>query len=112
MRLAVTQGTMAEPLKIYGETAPTIDVPPDIAVAGKTGTAEFCDAFAYPRGWCIVGNFPTHAWTALYAPADKPEIAVIIFVYHGGEGSKMAAPIGAKIIKTYFELKEIDSGGK
>lgn len=110
MRRAVTQGTLAGGLNIFGETAPIINLPADIHIAGKTGTAEFCDAFAYPRGWCIVGNFPTHSWTALYGPYENPEVSVIVFVYHGGEGSKMAAPIAANILRAYFELKQIDSG--
>ena len=84
-------------------------VPSDIHVAGKTGTAEYCDSFAYPKGWCIPGNFPTHAWTLLYAPAEKPEVSVIVFVNHGGEGSRMAAPIAGSILRAYFELKKLDT---
>jgi penicillin-binding protein 2 len=109
MRKAVVDGTLSGNLNIYGQLGPVIDVPADIHVAGKTGTAEYCDSFAYPRGWCIPGAFPTHAWTLLYAPAEKPEVSVIVFVYHGGEGSRMAAPIAGSILRAYFELKKLDT---
>jgi penicillin-binding protein 2 len=109
MRLAVTEGTLAGNLDVYGQVGvPTIDVPEDLHVAGKTGTAEFCDKFAWPRGWCIPEAFPTHSWTTLYAPYEDPEVSVIVFVYHGGEGSKMAAPIAGEIIRAYFDLKQLD----
>ena len=109
MRKAVVDGTLSGNLNIYGQLGPVIDVPADLHVAGKTGTAEYCDSFAYPRGWCIPGAFPTHAWTLLYAPYEKPEVSVIVFVYHGGEGSRMAAPIAGNILRAYFELKKLDA---
>jgi penicillin-binding protein 2 len=110
MRKAVIDGTLSGDLNIYGQVGvPVLDVPADLHVAGKTGTAEYCDAFAYPRGWCIPGLFPTHAWTALYAPYENPEVSVIVFVYHGGEGSRMAAPIAGAIMRAYFELKQQDA---
>lgn len=109
MRKAVVDGTLSGNLNIYGQLGPVIDVPADLHVAGKTGTAEYCDSFAYPRGWCIPGSFPTHAWTLLYAPYEKPEVSVIVFVYHGGEGSRMAAPIAGNILRAYFELKKLDT---
>ncbi len=110
MRKAVVDGTLSGDLNVYGQVGtPKLDVPADLHVAGKTGTAEYCDDFAYPRGWCIPGAFPTHAWTALYAPYEDPEVSVIVFVYHGGEGSLMAAPIAGEILRAYFELKAQDA---
>jgi len=112
MRLAVTEGTLSGDLNVFGEVGvPILDLPEDLHVAGKTGTAEYCDAFAFPRGWCIPGAFPTHSWTALYAPYEDPEVSVIVFVYHGGEGSLMAAPIAGNILRAYFELKNLDAQG-
>jgi penicillin-binding protein 2 len=112
MRQAVVDGTLAGDLNIYGEVGvPILDLPEDLHVAGKTGTAEYCDEFAFPRGWCIPGQFPTHSWTTLYAPYEDPEVSVIVFVYHGGEGSRMAAPIAGNILRAYFELKTLDAQG-
>jgi penicillin-binding protein 2 len=69
---------------------------PGLEVAGKTGTAEF----AGPRD--EKGNLPTHAWFTAFAPYTDPEIAVVVFIEGGGEGSAVAAPIAAEILKAYF----------
>jgi penicillin-binding protein 2 len=95
MRDAVTQGT-----------AWLLDVP-EIPVAGKTGTAE------YPgfdeQGNLILdeeGHLPTHAWFTAFAPYDDPEIALVVFVEGGGEGSQVAVPIAGEILRHYFGLPE------
>jgi len=98
MRLAVIEGT----LKAEFENE-------SIAVAGKTGTAEYCDKFALEKNRCIPGQWPTHAWTVAYAPYDDPEIAVIAFVYNGGEGASVAGPIVRRMIDAYFELKKAEN---
>jgi penicillin-binding protein 2 len=80
-----------------------------LKVAGKTGTAEYCDNIAQAANLCQPGNWPSHAWFMAYAPYDDPEIAVMAFVYNGGEGASVAAPIARKIIDAYFELKAVDA---
>ena len=85
-----------------------------IAVAGKTGTAEYCDDVALAANRCQFGQWPTHAWTMAYAPFDDPEIIILAFAYNGGEGASVAAPMVARVMKAYFEIKAIDiaqSGG-
>jgi penicillin-binding protein 2 len=99
MRLAVLEGTLKQ----------TGFDKMDIAVAGKTGTAEYCDVFARKHNPCTPGNWPSHAWTVAYAPFDNPEIAVVAFVYNGSEGASVAAPIVRRILQAYFELKAIDN---
>ena len=99
MRLAVTSGT----LEAQFENA-------TILAAGKTGTAEYCDKYAAAQNRCIPGSWPTHAWTVTYAPYDNPEIAVVAYVYNGGEGASVAGPIVRRTMEAYFELKNIDSG--
>jgi penicillin-binding protein 2 len=79
-----------------------------IAVAGKTGTAEYCDDVARAANQCDFGKWPTHSWTLAYAPYEDPEIIVVAFAYHGGEGASVAAPIVSRVIQAYFELKAID----
>jgi len=103
-RLAVTEdlGTLHD---IFLE-----DYPLPIAVAGKTGTAEYCDDVARIANRCQFGAWPTHAWTLAYAPFDDPEIIIMAFAYNGGEGGTVAAPIVARVMQAYFELKSIDIG--
>jgi penicillin-binding protein 2 len=81
-----------------------------IAVAGKTGTAEYCDDVARTANRCQFGSWPTHSWTLAYAPYEDPEIIVMAFAYNGGEGASVAAPIVSRVIRAYFELKSIDLG--
>jgi len=97
MRLAVTDGTAQRPFA--GST---------VESAGKTGTAEYCDNVAQSKNLCTPGNWPTHSWYVGYAPYDDPEIAVIAFVYNGGEGASVSAPIVRQVMEAYFELKAID----
>ncbi len=78
---------------------------PDVTVAGKTGTAEFFDP-DIPRDGR--GNLPTHAWFTSYAPFEEPEIVVTVFVFNGGEGSEVAAPIAQDILRSYFDIKTRD----
>ena len=101
-RLAVTDST-GTLHRIFTE-----DYPLNIAVAGKTGTAEYCDDVARKAQRCQFGAWPTHAWTLAYAPFDDPEIIIIAFAYNGGEGGTVAAPIVARVMQAYFELKSVD----
>ncbi len=102
-RLAVTENPLGTLNEVFTEL-----VPLPIAVAGKTGTAEYCDDVARELQQCQFGSWPTHAWTLAYAPYDDPEIIVLAFAYHGGEGGSVAAPIVARVLQAYFELKAVD----
>jgi len=92
MRAAVQRGT-AQWLQVGG----------NLQVAAKTGTAEFCAK--YPD--CLDDNGlikTTHAWFTCFAPYEDPEIAMVVFVYGGGEGAVTALPIAAQILNYYFQL--------
>jgi penicillin-binding protein 2 len=106
LRLVVTDGTAKA---VWEDSAITNS-------SGKTGTAEYCDDVANKKGLCKRGQWPTHSWYFGYAPYDDPEIAVVAFVYNGGEGASVAAPIVRKVIEGYYELKSDDaakqSGGQ
>lgn len=85
-------------------TRGTID---GVVVAGKTGTAEFCEYDPEIQD-CIRdedGNLLTHASYLAFAPFNNPEIAVMVFVYRGGEGSEAAVPVATRILDAYFTLK-------
>ena len=104
MRLTVTEGTAERVFKNFVINGK------EIQVAGKTGTAEYCDNVAQSKNLCQPGSWPTHAWYIGYAPYEDPEIAVVAFVYNGGEGASVAGPIARKILEAYFEIKAIDLG--
>jgi penicillin-binding protein 2 len=93
MRLAVAVGTA------QGANLPFPEV------AGKTGTAEYCDNIARPLGLCVPGNWPAHAWFTAYAPYENPEILIIGFVYNGGEGSLVALPVVVETLEEYLRLQ-------
>lgn len=88
MRAAVTEGT-----------AHRVNLA-EVAVAGKTGTAE------YPGPRDAEGILPTHAWFTAFAPYEEPEIALVVFVSGGHEGAKVAVPIAAQILRAYFGLPQ------
>jgi len=80
---------------------------PQVSVAGKTGTAEYPGVDE--NGNLMLdeeGNLPTHAWFTAFAPYEDPEIALVVFLEGGGEGSQMAVPVAAKILRYYFNLPE------
>lgn len=71
-----------------------------ILIGGKTGTAQVVgirkDSKHLPE------KFRDHAWFVAFAPVDKPEIALSVFVEHGGHGGTTAAPIAKKAIEAYM----------
>ena len=78
-----------------------------VIVAGKTGTAEFCeyDPALEDCRRDEEGNLPTHASYLAFAPFNNPEIAVMAFVHDGGEGSTAAVPVGTAILDAWFTIK-------
>jgi penicillin-binding protein 2 len=65
--------------------------------AGKTGTSEYFDS----RYKTVL----THAWYSGFAPYERGEIVVTVFIESGGGGSTDAAPIARKLMDYYFENK-------
>ena len=82
MRLTVTEGT-AQQLK---------DLP--VAVAGKTGTAQFGS------------EEKTHGWFESFAPYENPEIVLLVMIEgQMKEDTYNAVPITHDVLKWYFEQK-------
>lgn len=65
-------------------------------VAGKTGTAQ------------NVGK-DDYALFASYAPANHPEIVVVVIVEEGGHGASVGGPVARQIFETYFHVKKTDA---
>lgn len=81
MRIAVAGGP-------YGSTCQGANIP-DIAVCGKTGTAE--------------NSGKSHSIFMGFAPMDDPKVAVMVFVENGGYGAHYAVPIGRLMIEKYLK---------
>ncbi len=75
-----------------------------VVIAGKTGTAESAESRPGVSPEIARWLKEDHAWFAAYAPAEDPQIVVVVFVEHGGSGSKTAAPIAQRIIRSWLRL--------
>jgi penicillin-binding protein 2 len=68
---------------------------PGVTVAGKTGTAQSVAKSDAAKG-------QDHAWFASFAPAEDPQVVVVVLVERGGKGGQVAAPIARQIYQTIF----------
>jgi len=66
-----------------------------VLVAGKTGTAQSIAKSDSSKG-------QDHAWFASFAPADDPQVVVVVLVERGGKGGQVAAPIARQIYQALF----------
>jgi penicillin-binding protein 2 len=83
-----------------GGTAAGIRMP-NFEIAGKTGTAQVAELGK------DVGQNKDHAWFVSFAPAYKPEIAVIVLIENSGFGSSHAAPAAKGVYEAYLVKKGI-----
>ena len=67
---------------------------PGFDIAGKTGTAQNSSLNS--------GGAKDHAWFVSFAPAFKPEIAVIGLIENVGFGGTHAAPAVKGVYETYI----------
>ncbi len=74
---------------------------PLAVVGGKTGTAQVVGKKKGLSG----ERFMDHAWFVAFAPVDNPDIALSVFVEHGGGGGAVAAPIAKRAIEAYMKSK-------
>lgn len=69
----------------------------EVAIAGKTGTAE------------IGGGRADHAWFAGYVPADRPRIAFVVVLEQAGSGGKVAGPVAKRFVQLLLDQGAIRS---
>jgi penicillin-binding protein 2 len=65
-------------------------------IAGKTGTAQVVGLGK------DTGKNKDHSWFVSYAPAYKPEIALVALIENSGFGGKHAAPAVRKVYDVYY----------
>ena len=93
---AVLREGMRRMVTDYGSSrylGPAANFP--VAVAGKTGTAE--------NGQ---GSGLEHVWFMAYAPAEEPEIAVVVFLEYGGSSSAVAVPVARDFLLGWLGIEE------
>lgn len=75
-----------------------------VSITGKTGTAQVRAKKAKKDEIAIKGWHPgtDHAWFAGWAPAEDPEIAVVVLIEHGGGGGKVAGPVAKAIFEGWW----------
>lgn len=61
-----------------------------VPVAAKTGTAQ------------VGGVDRPHAWVAVIAPAERPELVLVVLLEGAGGGDRFAVPVARDILAWYF----------
>lgn len=78
-----------------------------VPVMGKTGTAEIRTKARSKEEdkRDVAGYSParSHAWFAGWAPAEDPEIVIVVLIEHGGSGGRVAWPVAKQILEGYFK---------
>ncbi len=76
---------------------------PGLDIAGKTGTAQVIRQETWTSNDQLDAEERDHAWFASFAPVNDPKIVIVVFVEHGGGGSRAAAPIAKALYEKFFE---------
>ena len=71
-------------------------------IAGKTGTAQVIAQDRRTDSKDLPLEKRDHAWFASFAPLDKPQLVVVVFVEHGGAGSTAAAPLAREMYEAFL----------
>ncbi len=86
MRVSPVRGTAA------GVFGPSFERRWGVTVAGKTGTHERDPA----------SGLADDGWFVCFAPAESPEIVVVVIVEQGGSGSRAAAPVARAVLEAWL----------
>lgn len=78
------------------------DVGGSVSIAGKTGTAQVSQRVLPGDPDRGTWTRRAHAWFAGFAPAEDPQVAIVVLVEHGGGGGTNAAPIAVNVLEEYL----------
>ncbi|MBZ0238603.1 MAG: penicillin-binding protein 2 [Deltaproteobacteria bacterium] len=76
-----------------------------VSIVAKTGTAQVKAKRARKDEPEIKNWHPwvDHAWFAGWAPAEDPEVAIVVLIEHGGSGGKVAGPVARTILEGWWK---------
>ncbi len=74
-------------------------------VAGKTGTVQVIEQKSWIDSKDLQFEHRDHAWFASFASVERPELVVVVFVEHGGKGSRAAAPLARILYERHFSAR-------
>lgn len=90
---------------VVSGTGQAVDLP-NVAVAGKTGTAQIYRHSAGVDPKDLPKEERDHGWFVGYAPADNPTIAFAVVIENGGHGGSSAAPVARRVLEVFFSPPE------
>jgi penicillin-binding protein 2 len=79
---------------------------PGLDICGKTGTVQVLSNETKKGLDGNTSGLEDHSWFAGFASKDSPEIAVVVFIEHGGKGGIAAAPLARELFSAYFAKKQ------
>ncbi len=75
---------------------------PGLDICGKTGTVQVISAETKKALSADVSGVENHAWFCGFGTRDNPEIAIVVFLEHGGGGGAFAAPMAHEMFRVYY----------
>jgi cell division protein FtsI/penicillin-binding protein 2 len=75
---------------------------PGLDICGKTGTVQIVSRNTNEQ---LREEIEDHSWFTGFASRDNPEIAVAVFIEHGGTGGVAAAPLAKQLFSLYFNKR-------
>ena len=76
---------------------------PDVAMAGKTGTAQVAGIKGNRRGSGGTWKYRDHGLFICYAPVEEPRYAAAVVIEHGMGGSRAAAPVAKDVLTFLYD---------
>lgn len=109
---AVRDGMVAVVHGVTGSAHRVIGLDAPYTIAGKSGTAQRVSRQGDES--IKVNDLPFElrhrALFVAFAPVEKPEIAVVVIVEHGGSGSLAAAPVARRILDSWVLRDRAEDG--
>jgi penicillin-binding protein 2 len=75
---------------------------PGLDICGKTGTVQVIGNERKKELKGELSELKDHSWFVGFARRDQPEIAVVVFLEHGGKGGIAAAPLAKEIFAAFY----------